>query len=73
MSLHCEQYRILHKALLKLRVRYRTVIILRYFEDKTVAEISEITGAKEGTIKSQLHRGLAQLQDILVRRGMLPE
>jgi RNA polymerase sigma-70 factor (ECF subfamily) len=68
-----EQYRILHKAMLKLRVKYRTVIILRYFEDKTIAEISEITGAKDGTIKSQLHRGLARLQDILVRRGVLPQ
>jgi RNA polymerase sigma-70 factor (ECF subfamily) len=68
-----EQYRLLHQALLQLRMKYRTVIILRYFEDKAMAEISEITGKKEGTVKSQLHRGLAQLQDILVRWGVLPE
>lgn len=68
-----EQYRLLHQALLQLRMKYRTVIILRYFEDKAMAEISEITGRKEGTVKSQLHRGLAQLQDILVRWGVLPE
>jgi len=66
-----EEYRLLHKALLKLRLKYRTVIILRYFEDKAIAEIGEITGSKEGTVKSQLHRGLAQLQDILVRWGVL--
>jgi RNA polymerase sigma factor (sigma-70 family) len=53
--------------------QYRTAIILRYFEDKTIAEIASITGRKEGTIKSQLHRGLAQLQEILVRWGVLPE
>jgi len=68
-----EEYRLLHRALLELRMKYRTVIILRYFENKTIAEICEITAAKEGTVKSQLHRGLARLQDILVRWGVLPE
>ena len=68
-----EEYRLVHKALLELRSKYRTVIILRYFEDKAIAEICEITATKEGTVKSQLHRGLARLQDILVRWGVLPE
>jgi len=68
-----EEYHLLHKALLELRMKYRTVIILRYFEDKAIAEICKITGRKEGTVKSQLHRGLAKLQDILVHWGVLPE
>jgi RNA polymerase sigma-70 factor (ECF subfamily) len=68
-----EEYRLVHKALLELRMKYRTVIILRYFEDKAIAEICEITGRKEGTVKSQLHRGLIRLQDILVRWGVLQE
>ena len=68
-----EEFRLLHRALLELRLKYRTVIILRYFEDKTIAEISRITGSREGTIKSQLHRGLAQLQEILGRWGVLPQ
>ncbi len=68
-----EEYHLLHKALLELRMKYRTVIILRYYEGKAIAEICEITGRKEGTVKSQLHRGLAKLQDILVRWGVLPE
>jgi RNA polymerase sigma-70 factor (ECF subfamily) len=68
-----EEYRLLHKALLELRIKYRTVIILRYFEDKAIAEICEITATKEGTVKCQLHRGLARLQDILVRWGKLVE
>jgi RNA polymerase sigma-70 factor (ECF subfamily) len=68
-----EEYRLLHKALLELRIKYRTVIILRYFEGKAIAEICEITGRKEGTVKAQLHRGLARLQDILVQWGVLPE
>ncbi|MHC4330980.1 MAG: RNA polymerase sigma factor [Planctomycetota bacterium] len=68
-----EEYHLVHKALLELRLKYRTVIILRYFEDKAIAEICEITATKEGTVKSQLHRGLARLQDILVRWDVLPE
>ena len=68
-----EEYRLLHKALSELKPKYRTVIILRYFEDKAIAEICDITGFKEGTIKSRLHRGLAKLQDILIDWGILPE
>ena len=68
-----EEYRLLYKALLELRLKYRTVIILRYFEGKTIAEICEITATKEGTVKCQLHRGLARLQDILVRWGVFTE
>ena len=68
-----EKYRLLYKALLELRLKYRKVIILRYFESKTIADICQITAAKEGTVKSRLHRGLARLQDILVRWGMLAE
>jgi len=67
-----EEYHLLHEALLQLKLKYRTVIILRYFEDKAIAEISGITRRRQGTVKSQLHRGLAQLQDILIRRGVLP-
>jgi RNA polymerase sigma-70 factor (ECF subfamily) len=68
-----EEYRLLHKALLELTLKYRTVIILRYFESKSIAEICEITGKKEGTVKCQLHRGLARLQDILVHWGVISE
>ncbi len=72
-SVAAEEYRLLHRALLELRMKYRTVIVLRYFEGKTIAEIGEITATREGTVKSQLHRGLARLQDILVRWGVLPQ
>jgi RNA polymerase sigma-70 factor (ECF subfamily) len=68
-----EQYCLLHKALRELKFKYRTIIILRYFEGKKISEICEITATKEGTIKAQLHRGLIQLQDILVQWGVLSE
>ena len=67
-----EEQRLLHEALLQLKLKYRTAIVLRYFEGKTIAEIAQITGRRPGTVKSQLHRGLAQLQDILIDSGVLP-
>lgn len=62
--------RLLHRALMDLGQKYRTVIVLRYFEDKSLAEICAITHKREGTIKSQLHRGLSQLKQALARAGV---
>ncbi len=62
--------RLLHRALMDLDQKYRTVIVLRYLEDKTLAEICSITHKREGTIKSQLHRGLSQLKQALARAGV---
>ena len=44
-------------------------IMLRFFHDMTVPEISETIGEKEGTVKSRLHRGIEQLRKILMRHG----
>ena len=70
MAATLDDYRLLHRALLELGQKYRTVIVLRYFEGKALSEICEITNRREGTIKSQLHRALAQLKDVLVRAGV---
>jgi RNA polymerase sigma factor (sigma-70 family) len=65
-----DDYRLLQRALLELGQKYRTVIVLRYFEGKSLSEICEITNKREGTVKSLLHRALAQLKDALVRAGL---
>ena len=44
-------------------VKYQEVIALKYFEEKSIKEISEILGKKEGTIKSLISRGLQKLRD----------
>lgn len=67
-----EDYRLLHGALLALPLKYRTVVVLRYFEGKSIEQISTITRKTEGTIKSQLHRGLARLQSVLEPMGVVP-
>jgi RNA polymerase sigma-70 factor (sigma-E family) len=45
--------------------KQRAVIVLRFWEDLTVPQIAECTGVAEGTIKSQISRGIAALRDRL--------
>ena len=56
---------IIQKALLKVKPVYREVVILRYIQDLSYEEISEITGLAIGTVKSRINRGRAQLQKLL--------
>ena len=52
-------------AVQKLPPKYRLVIHLYYFEERTVAEIAELTGQKESTVKSQMHRAREMLRGLL--------
>lgn len=52
-------------AVMKLPSKYRTVIHLFYYEELSIAEISECLGANESTVKSQLSRGRAMLRESL--------
>ncbi len=57
-----EEFLRLHKTLTGLPLKYQEVISLRFFEKKSIKDISQILGKKEGTVKSLLHRGLEQLR-----------
>ncbi|MBI5122395.1 sigma-70 family RNA polymerase sigma factor [Candidatus Roizmanbacteria bacterium] len=52
-----------HTQLLNLPLLYQEVIVLRFFEKKKIAEISEITGKNINTIKSLLARGIVKLRE----------
>lgn len=52
----------LQKIISKLPIADQEIISLRFFEKKKTREIAEITGKKEGTIKSQLSRLLDHLR-----------
>jgi RNA polymerase sigma-70 factor (ECF subfamily) len=45
------------------------VIILKYFEDMTIAEIARVIGRPEGTVKTRLHQALSQLRKLLEKDG----
>jgi len=57
------------KALGKLPVRMRAVLVLRYWEDLSETETAQILGCAPGTIKSQASRGLARLRTVLEESG----
>src|SRR5476651_2385251 len=60
-----DNYNLIRQNLLKVDIKYQEVIALRYFEQKTNTEISQILDKNEGTVKSLLSRGLEKLRNML--------
>jgi RNA polymerase sigma-70 factor (ECF subfamily) len=56
----------IQKEIIRLDMLYQEVISLRFFENKKIKEIALILGKSEGTIKSQLSRGLEKLRQRLI-------
>ena len=47
----------------------RAVIVLRYYEDLSEAEIAEVLGCSRGTVKSTAHRALKNLRTAMPTEG----
>lgn len=56
---------VLRRALLRLSEDRRDVLLLRFYGDLKVAEIAAVLGKGESAVKMLLHRGLAQLHQLL--------
>jgi RNA polymerase sigma-70 factor (sigma-E family) len=52
-------------ALAALPIGWRSVVVLRFYEGMTQEEIAVALDMRLGTVKSSLHRGLAQLREAL--------
>ncbi len=48
----------------------RTAVVLRHVVDLPIAEIAEITGRPEGTVKADISRGLSRLRDAMNTEGV---
>jgi RNA polymerase sigma-70 factor (sigma-E family) len=62
---HHDRYDEFADALAKLTARRRAVIVLRFYEGLSIADIASTLQISQGTAKSTLHRGLAQLKESL--------
>jgi RNA polymerase sigma-70 factor (ECF subfamily) len=62
-----EQAEIVRIALQKLPEHYRSVVVLRHYENLKFREIAEVLDIPEGTVKSRMSEGLEQLHQILTR------
>lgn len=54
-----------HKEILKLPEKYRSVIVLKYIEELSLNEISETLKLPLGTVKTRIHRGREVLRQQL--------
>ena len=48
-----------------LTTQQRTVLVLRYFDDLSEAQVAELLGCSTGTVKSSASRGAARLRELL--------
>jgi len=62
LALVQEQVQAIWNAAASLPARQRTVFLLRFVEDMDLLEIAEVTGMKEGTVKTHLFRALQSVR-----------
>lgn len=62
---HSDVHDELWEVILMLDEKYRSVIILYYYEQMKIREISKILHISEGTVKSRMSRAKAKLRELL--------
>ena len=60
------------RAIASLPEEWRQLIVLREYEGKSYAEIADLTGLEEGTVKSRLNRARNKIKDFLTSRNFSP-
>jgi RNA polymerase sigma-70 factor, ECF subfamily len=69
LSMRAEHATEIRAAVAALPDPYREVVTLRFFGDLTLQDIARQTGKPLGTVKTQLHRGLARVRASLEGQG----
>jgi len=58
-------------GLTRLPYGYRAPLVLRYYNDLSYREISEVLAIPEGTVKTRIHRAKAMLKDLIGPVGVI--
>ncbi len=66
-----EDQQLVQKTLQKLKPKYREVIVLHYFEEKSYEEIAQILGSSTNSVGTLLRRGRQQMQKLLKNAGLM--
>ncbi len=64
-AISAEQRRIVREAVERLPDIYREAVMLHYYSGLSCADIAQLTGAAEGTVKSRISRARTQLLQLL--------
>ena len=60
------------RAFARLSVEQRAVLVLLYYEDRSVAEIAATLGISAGTVKSRLHAARAAMRAAIDADSRMP-
>lgn len=71
--IYLEEQDTIQRALLKLPPKYRVIMSLKYVQDLSVQEISDIVNLSTATVKTRLHRGREYLRKQLIESGNVRE
>ena len=64
-SLAEEDSAAIHQALSQIGVKHREVLVLHFLEELSIAEIAEVVGCSEGTVKSRIHYAKQAMKEVL--------
>ena len=67
-----DQRHLLGRVLAALPARQRTIVVLRFYEDLTEAQVAETLGCSVGTVKSTVSRALARMRESGLLRDAVP-
>jgi len=68
-SFAAEDAAAIHQALSEIGLKHREVLVLYFLEDLSMAEIAEVVGCSEGTVKSRIHYEKRAMKEILSGRS----
>ena len=69
-AIEAERSDAVRRAVARLDEPYREVVALRFFGERSLAEIAVESGRPIGTVKTHLHRGLQRLRGLLAAEGL---